>query len=225
MEVAVAKMDKDPIPLSVRAPDVAVEPVFRRYMRKLLARLPDDRFATGAWRCAATSAIAKARPRPSASWSAEGLRDDLVARYLEFFVCTWAWAWAWAFRLAATVFVVDRVPVSQHSNGKPFTTIVAARETRRGPPITPTPDQSCERGAAWIGDDHKMIGRPHAVDGAIEREARRQGLTAIVRVGAADEHVVDARRRLVGTQRVGVRTIERIAGPGRSGRTPAIGQK
>ncbi len=46
MEVAVAKMDKDPIPLSVRAPDVAVEPVFEAYMRKLLARLPDDRFAT-----------------------------------------------------------------------------------------------------------------------------------------------------------------------------------
>ena len=46
MEVAVAKMDRDPMPLSVRAPDVVVERVLEAYMRKLLSRLPADRFAT-----------------------------------------------------------------------------------------------------------------------------------------------------------------------------------
>ncbi|MEO6776427.1 MAG: serine/threonine-protein kinase [Kofleriaceae bacterium] len=46
MEVAVAKMDKDPPPIAERAPGVAVDPVLAAFMAKLIARKPDQRFAT-----------------------------------------------------------------------------------------------------------------------------------------------------------------------------------
>jgi serine/threonine protein kinase len=46
MEVAVAKMDKDPAPISVRAPGVVVDRVLEAFMAKLIARDPDQRFAT-----------------------------------------------------------------------------------------------------------------------------------------------------------------------------------
>ena len=46
MEVAVAKMDKDPPPIAERAPNVKVDRVLEAYMRHLIARSPDDRFPT-----------------------------------------------------------------------------------------------------------------------------------------------------------------------------------
>ena len=46
MEVAVAKMDKDPPPISERAPGVVVDRVLEAFMAKLTARDPDHRFAT-----------------------------------------------------------------------------------------------------------------------------------------------------------------------------------
>jgi serine/threonine-protein kinase len=46
MEVAVAKMDRDPPPISVRAPHVVVDPVLAAFMHKLIARKPLSRFAT-----------------------------------------------------------------------------------------------------------------------------------------------------------------------------------
>jgi len=48
MEVAVAKMDKDPPPLSVRAPDVVIDRVLAAYLDKLIARLPAKRFSSAA---------------------------------------------------------------------------------------------------------------------------------------------------------------------------------
>jgi len=44
MEVAVAKMDKDPPPMSERAPGIAVDRVLDAYLAKLIARLPAERF-------------------------------------------------------------------------------------------------------------------------------------------------------------------------------------
>jgi serine/threonine-protein kinase len=46
MEVAVAKMDKDPPPIAVRAPGVEIDRVLEAFMAKLIARKPDQRFAT-----------------------------------------------------------------------------------------------------------------------------------------------------------------------------------
>lgn len=46
MEVALHKIDKDPPPFSARAPQVVIDPVLEAYMRKLLARDPNARFAT-----------------------------------------------------------------------------------------------------------------------------------------------------------------------------------
>jgi eukaryotic-like serine/threonine-protein kinase len=46
MEVAVAKMDKDPPPIAQRAPEVKVDRVLTAFLDKLIARMPDDRFAT-----------------------------------------------------------------------------------------------------------------------------------------------------------------------------------
>jgi serine/threonine-protein kinase len=46
MEVAVAKLDKDPPPIAVRAPGVTIDPVLEAYMRKLIARDPAHRFAS-----------------------------------------------------------------------------------------------------------------------------------------------------------------------------------
>ena len=46
MEVAVAKMDKDPPPFSVRAPHVVVDRVLEAFLAKLIARLPTNRFPT-----------------------------------------------------------------------------------------------------------------------------------------------------------------------------------
>ncbi|CAN5139173.1 hypothetical protein BH11MYX1_BH11MYX1_03870 [soil metagenome] len=46
MEVAIAKMDKDPPPISERAPGIAVDRVLAAFMAKLIARDPGDRFAT-----------------------------------------------------------------------------------------------------------------------------------------------------------------------------------
>jgi len=46
MEVAVAKMDKDPPPITERAPGVAVDRVLEAYLQHLIARRPDDRFPT-----------------------------------------------------------------------------------------------------------------------------------------------------------------------------------
>jgi serine/threonine protein kinase len=45
MEVAIAKIDHDPPPISVRA-GVATDPVLEAFMRKLLARTPVQRFST-----------------------------------------------------------------------------------------------------------------------------------------------------------------------------------
>jgi serine/threonine-protein kinase len=44
MEVAVAKMDKDPPPIHVRAPDVVIDRVLDAYLHKLIARDPARRF-------------------------------------------------------------------------------------------------------------------------------------------------------------------------------------
>ena len=46
MEVAVAKMDKDPPPISVRAPDVVVDRVVVAYLDRLIARDPARRFSS-----------------------------------------------------------------------------------------------------------------------------------------------------------------------------------
>ena len=46
MEVALAKIDHDPPPFSKRAPRVVVDRVLEAFMRKLLARDRDRRFAS-----------------------------------------------------------------------------------------------------------------------------------------------------------------------------------
>jgi serine/threonine-protein kinase len=46
MEVAVAKMDKDPPPIRERAPGVVIDRVLDAYLGKLVARNPDARFAS-----------------------------------------------------------------------------------------------------------------------------------------------------------------------------------
>ena len=46
MEVAVAKMDKDPPPIAARAPGVKVDRVLEAFMAKLIARRPEGRFAS-----------------------------------------------------------------------------------------------------------------------------------------------------------------------------------
>ena len=46
MEVAVAKMEKDPPPIAERAPGAKIDRVLDAYLGKLVARLPDARFAS-----------------------------------------------------------------------------------------------------------------------------------------------------------------------------------
>ena len=46
MEVAGAKMDKDPPPIAGRAPGVKVDRVREAFMAKLIARSPECRFAS-----------------------------------------------------------------------------------------------------------------------------------------------------------------------------------
>ncbi len=46
MEVALAKIDNDPPPIEQRAPGVSIDRVLDAFMRRLLARDPDHRFAT-----------------------------------------------------------------------------------------------------------------------------------------------------------------------------------
>ncbi|MEJ7599145.1 MAG: protein kinase [Kofleriaceae bacterium] len=46
MEIAVANISRDPPPIAQRAPDREQDPLLERYARKLMARRPEDRFAT-----------------------------------------------------------------------------------------------------------------------------------------------------------------------------------
>lgn len=77
MEVAVAKMDKDPPPIRVRAPGVAIDRPLDAFLAKLIARTPDQRFASAH---AALEAIELYRRDPIAAGLALGVTD--VARAL-----------------------------------------------------------------------------------------------------------------------------------------------
>src|SRR5262249_34578571 len=68
-----------------------------------------------------------------------------------------------------------------------------------------------------------MIRWPHVAGRLIECEARGDRLSAILRIGSADEDVVDPARRLVRAQRVRVAAIERVAGPAIAC-APAVGE-
>ena len=72
MEVAVAKLDKDPPPIAVRAPGVTIDPVLEAYMRKLIARDPAHRFASAR---VALDVLELLRTDPLAAAAALGIID------------------------------------------------------------------------------------------------------------------------------------------------------